>query len=54
VEIPRRAQMLRVICAELNRIGSHLLWGELSPAVSGYELVWEKAAHLGVDDTGSI
>jgi len=25
VEIPRRAQMLRVICAELNRIGSHLI-----------------------------
>jgi NADH-quinone oxidoreductase subunit D len=25
IEIPRRAQMLRVICAELNRIGSHLI-----------------------------
>ena len=25
VEIPRRAQMLRTICAELNRIGSHLI-----------------------------
>jgi NADH-quinone oxidoreductase subunit D len=25
VEIPRRAEMLRVICAELNRIGSHLV-----------------------------
>ena len=25
VEIPRRAQMLRIICAELNRIGSHLI-----------------------------
>ena len=25
VEIPRRAEMLRVICAELNRIGSHLI-----------------------------
>ena len=25
VEIPRRAEMLRIICAELNRIGSHLI-----------------------------
>jgi NADH-quinone oxidoreductase subunit D len=25
IEIPRRAQMLRIICAELNRIGSHLI-----------------------------
>ena len=25
VEIPRRAEMLRVICVELNRIGSHLI-----------------------------
>ena len=25
VEIPRRAEMLRVICCELNRIGSHLV-----------------------------
>jgi NADH-quinone oxidoreductase subunit D len=25
VEIPRRADMLRVICVELNRIGSHLI-----------------------------
>ena len=25
VEIPRRAQMLRTICVELNRIGSHLI-----------------------------
>jgi NADH-quinone oxidoreductase subunit D len=25
IEIPRRAEMLRVICAELNRIGSHLI-----------------------------
>ncbi|HVS18420.1 MAG TPA: NADH-quinone oxidoreductase subunit D [Planctomycetota bacterium] len=25
VEIPRRAQMLRIMCAELNRIGSHLI-----------------------------
>lgn len=25
VEIPRRAQILRTICAELNRIGSHLI-----------------------------
>jgi NADH-quinone oxidoreductase subunit D len=25
VEIPRRAQLLRTICAELNRIGSHLV-----------------------------
>ncbi len=25
VEIPRRADMIRVICAELNRIGSHLI-----------------------------
>ncbi len=25
VEIPRRAEMIRVICAELNRIGSHLI-----------------------------
>jgi len=25
IEIPRRAQMLRTICAELNRIGSHLI-----------------------------
>jgi len=25
LEIPRRAQMLRIICAELNRIGSHLI-----------------------------
>lgn len=25
VEIPRRAQMIRTICAELNRIGSHLI-----------------------------
>jgi NADH-quinone oxidoreductase subunit D len=25
MEVPRRAQMLRVICAELNRIGSHLI-----------------------------
>jgi len=25
IEIPRRAEMLRIICAELNRIGSHLI-----------------------------
>ncbi len=25
IEIPRRAQMIRTICAELNRIGSHLI-----------------------------
>jgi NADH-quinone oxidoreductase subunit D len=25
LEVPRRAEMLRVICAELNRIGSHLI-----------------------------
>jgi NADH-quinone oxidoreductase subunit D len=25
IEIPRRAQMLRTICAELNRVGSHLI-----------------------------
>jgi NADH-quinone oxidoreductase subunit D len=25
VEIPRRAEMIRIICAELNRIGSHLI-----------------------------
>lgn len=25
LEIPRRAEMIRVICAELNRIGSHLI-----------------------------
>src|SRR5690606_6762115 len=25
VEIPRRAQMLRTICVELNRVGSHLI-----------------------------
>lgn len=25
VEMPRRAEMLRVICAELNRVGSHLV-----------------------------
>lgn len=25
IEIPRRAEMLRVICAELNRVGSHLV-----------------------------
>lgn len=25
IEIPRRAQMIRTICAELNRVGSHLI-----------------------------
>ena len=25
VSMPRRAEMIRIICAELNRIGSHLI-----------------------------
>lgn len=40
IEVPQRAQFIRVIIAELERIHSHLLWLGLAGHFLGYNTVW--------------
>ena len=39
-EIPKRAQLIRVVVCELERIHSHLLWVGLAGHFIGYNTVW--------------
>ncbi|MEW6663937.1 MAG: NADH-quinone oxidoreductase subunit D [Thermodesulfobacteriota bacterium] len=55
IEVPRRAELIRVICAELNRISSHLLWfgvyvmdlGGFTPFLYGFDDREDVLAILG-------
>lgn len=39
-EIPERAQLIRVVVCELERVHSHLLWAGLAGHFIGYNTVW--------------
>lgn len=49
VEVPRRAQAIRVLVAELERVHSHLLWFGVAAHEAGFDIVHVLLARPGND-----
>jgi len=46
VEVPPRAQYVRVVMAELERLHSHLLWAGIAAELIGFQTLFMQLFHL--------